>query len=98
MALGTFKWFDVESGYGLISPDDGERNLFVHSTDIASASELEALEAGTRVSYEVHQSRNGPRARKIFKEQIRYSWRDDCLERHEGKEARNQYYARLDYV
>jgi 'Cold-shock' DNA-binding domain len=33
MALGTFKWFDVESGYGLISPDDGGRNLFARSTD-----------------------------------------------------------------
>ena len=40
MALGTFKWFDVESGYDLISPDDGRRTLFVRSTDMASSSLL----------------------------------------------------------
>ncbi len=40
MALGTFKWFDVESGYDLISPDDGGRTLFVRSTDMASSSLL----------------------------------------------------------
>ena len=96
MALGTFKWFDVESGYGLISPDDGGRNLFVCSTDMASSSLLEALEKDTKVAYEVHQGRNGTRARNISKEQLRYSWRDDCRERHEGKEARQEYYAHLD--
>ena len=62
MALGTFKWFDVESGYGLISPDDGGRNLFVRSTDMASSSLLEALEKGTKVAYEVHQDTIGTRA------------------------------------
>lgn len=95
MALGTFKWFDVESGYGLISPDDGGRNLFVRSTDIASSRLLEAVEKGTKVAYEVHQGRNGTRARNVSEEQIRYSWREDCLERHEGKDARQEYYAHL---
>ncbi len=96
MALGTFKWFDVKSGYGLISPDDGGRNLFMRSTGMASSSLLESLAKGTQVAYEVHQSRNGTRARNVSEEQIHYSWRDDCLERHEGKEARQEYYAHLD--
>lgn len=55
MALGAFKWFDIESGYGLISPDHGGRNLFVRSTDMmASSGQLKALEKGTKVTYEVH--------------------------------------------
>jgi len=29
-------------------------------------------------------------------QQDRYSWLDDCLERLQGKEARHEYYARLD--
>jgi cold shock CspA family protein len=61
-------------GYGLISPDDGRRNLFVRYTDMmASSSRLEALEKGTKVAYEVHQGRNGRRARNVSKEQFRYS-------------------------
>jgi cold shock protein len=65
MPQGTFKWFDVESGYGLISPDDGGRNLFVHSTDMAYGRTLEALEKGDKVTYEAHQSRHGMQAKNV---------------------------------
>jgi cold shock protein len=95
MAKGIFKWFSARTGYGLISPDDGGRNIFVRSTDEASASGLEALEKGDKVTYEEHQGRNGMRAKSVSKEQRRYSWRDDSLERHEGKEARHGYYEGL---
>ena len=96
MAKGIFKWFSAKTGYGLISPDDRGRNLFVRSTDEPSASGLEALEKGDKVTYEEHQGRNGMRAKNVSKEQHRYSWRDDSLERHEGKEARQAYYEQLD--
>ena len=96
MAKGIFKWFSAKTGYGLISPDDRGRNLFVRSTDEPSASRLEALEKGDKVTYGEHQGRNGMRAKNVSKEQHRYSWRDDSLERHEGKEARQAYYEQLD--
>ena len=36
-------------------------------------------------------------ATNVSKEEQRcYSWQYDCLERHEGKEARHVYYARLE--
>ena len=95
MPKGIFKWFSARTGYGLISPDDGGRNLFVRSTDEASASVLEDLEKGDKVIYEEHQGKNGMRAKSVSKEQRRYSWRDDSLERHEGKEARHEYYEGL---
>jgi cold shock protein len=94
MALGTFKWFDVEGGYGLISPDDGGRNLFTRNMSTAGEG-LKSLAKGDKVAYEVHQGRKGPRAVNVSKEPLRYSWRDDCLDRLEGKEARHEYYARL---
>ena len=94
MAVGTFKWFNEESGFGLISPVDGGKNLFVYSTDIASGSILEALKKGDQVTYEVYQGRNGMRATSVSRRR-RYSWRDDCRERLEGKEARHEYYAGL---
>jgi CspA family cold shock protein len=96
MSQGTFRWYSSETGYGLISPDDGGRNLFVHSTDIASDSALEALSKGDTVTYEAHQSRHGMQAKNICALQRCYSWRDDSLERHEGKESRHEYYTRLD--
>jgi hypothetical protein len=59
----------------------------------------ESLEKGDRVIYDISQDAKGLWATSVSKEQQRcYSWRDDCLERHEGKEARHDYYARLEEV
>jgi hypothetical protein len=47
------------------------------------------------VNYEVKQGANGMRATNVSRRR-RYSWRDDSRERHEGKEARNEYYEGLE--
>ncbi len=95
MAQGTLRWFSPETGYGLISPDGGGRNIFVRSTGFAPGSGPETLEKGDEVTYEVTQGRNGRRATNVSRKGPGYSWRDDCLERHEGKEARRGYYEGL---
>jgi cold shock protein len=42
---GTVKWFSEEKGYGFISPDDGDDNLFVHYADI-EGRDFRSLEEG----------------------------------------------------
>jgi CspA family cold shock protein len=46
-------WFNGESGYGFIHPDDGGEGVFVHHTGIATHAKDKSLKAGVRVSYEV---------------------------------------------
>ncbi len=93
MAEGTLWWVNEKTGSGLIRPDSGGRNLFVRGTDMASGG-AESLEEGAEVSYEVKQGGTGMRAVNVSWRR-RYSWRDDSLQRHEGKEARREYYEGL---
>jgi cold shock protein len=94
MAEGTLRWLNEATGYGLIRPDDGSRDLFMRPMDVAMGGS-DALAAFVKVNYEVEQGGNGMRATRVSRRRRAYSWRDDCLERHEGKEARREYYAGL---
>jgi CspA family cold shock protein len=64
MPEGTVKWFSNEKGYGFITPDNGDEDLFVHYTAI-EGSGFRTLEGGARVSYEVERGRKGPQAREV---------------------------------
>jgi CspA family cold shock protein len=63
MATGVVKWFNRNRGYGFISPDDGGKDVFVHSTGIAAAGQ--ELEEGQRVEFEVTQGEKGPQAANV---------------------------------
>ena len=66
MARGTVKWFNEEKGYGFISPDEGNEDLFVHYTSI-EGSGFRSLEEGERVSYEQGLGRRGEEAKSVRK-------------------------------
>ena len=64
MPQGTVKWFNEEKGYGFITPDDGDADLFVHHSGIAGEG-FKSLEEGESVSYEVTQGRKGMQATNV---------------------------------
>ena len=50
MVKGTVTWFSEQKGYGFISPDNGNENVFVHYTDIVGSG-FRSLKEGERVNY-----------------------------------------------
>ena len=64
MATGTVKWFNGDKGYGFITPDNGNKDLFVHQTEILSEG-FRNLEEGQAVEYELGEGRKGPCAIKV---------------------------------
>lgn len=58
MAQGTVKWFNAQKGYGFIQPDDGSRDVFVHSSAVARAG-LSGLNEGQKVSFDEEPGQRG---------------------------------------
>ena len=55
---GTIKFFNQSKGYGFISPDDGEKDVFLHISALEKSG-LTALDEGTRVSFETEPDKRG---------------------------------------
>ena len=64
MATGSVKWFGNDKGYGLITPDDGGKDLFVHKSAIAGNG-FRSLAEGAQVSYDTEQGPKGPAAANV---------------------------------
>ncbi len=61
MTTGTVKFFRTDRGFGFITPDDGGKDVFVHSSAL-ERSDLDYLTEGQKVSFEVQQDTRGPKA------------------------------------
>ncbi len=61
---GTVKWFNIEKGYGFITPDDASGDVFVHHTGIDQTG-FRRLEEGQQVHYVLAASDRGPIAQKV---------------------------------
>lgn len=61
MPTGTVKWFNAKKGYGFIAPDEGDRDVFVHITEVQNSG-LPGLTEGQRVSFEVMDEPKGLKA------------------------------------
>ena len=61
MVKGKVKWFNGSKGYGFITRDDGEADVFVHFSAIQGEG-YKSLEEGNAVEFEVTQGQKGPQA------------------------------------
>ncbi|HIE54574.1 MAG TPA: cold-shock protein [Chromatiaceae bacterium] len=64
MPSGVVKWFNNAKGYGFVTPDEGEEDVFVHF----SAIEMEGyktLKEGQAVEFDIEQGPKGLHAQNL---------------------------------
>jgi len=64
MAQGTVKWFNSEKGFGFISQDSGDPDVFVHFSAI-QADGYKSLDENMKVEYDVTQGPKGLQAENV---------------------------------
>jgi CspA family cold shock protein len=63
---GTVKWFNDAKGFGFITPENGEKDCFVHHSAIQDKG-FRSLVEGERVEFTIVQGQKGPAAENVVK-------------------------------
>lgn len=61
METGKVKFFNDDKGFGFITPDNGDKDLFVHVTGIINGT----LSENDSVEYEIGEGQKGPCAVQV---------------------------------
>lgn len=64
MVQGTVKWFNDAKGYGFITVDGQDGDVFVHFSTI-QGNGFRTLAEGQRVEFEIAQGPKGPQAENV---------------------------------
>ncbi len=63
---GKVKWFNDAKGFGFITPDEGERDCFVHYSAIEGDG-FRSLAEGEKVEFDMVAGEKGPAAQNVNK-------------------------------
>ena len=61
---GTVKWFNDAKGFGFITPEDGQKDCFVHHSAIQGGG-FKTLAEGQEVEFEIHTGEKGLHAANV---------------------------------
>ena len=61
LKTGTVKWFDSTKAFGFIKPDEGDKDIFVHQTDLVDG----VINENDKVEFETEEGPRGPKAVKV---------------------------------
>lgn len=56
MRYGTVKWFNTKRGYGFITPDDANKDVFFHITQLEKIGR-HFVQDGQRLSFDTYDDR-----------------------------------------
>ncbi len=65
MNKGTVKWFNAQKGFGFITSDETNEDIFVHFSGIASEG-FKTLEDGQAVTFDTTQGQRGLQAVNVY--------------------------------
>ncbi len=63
---GIVKWFNDGKGYGFITPEESDKDCFVHYSAIQGEG-FRSLKEGERVEFDLVQNDKGPAAENVMR-------------------------------